>query len=403
MNNQKILSLLLAGTMTLSLAACSGGKTAQTPAPSAEATPAPTAAAETKAPETTAAPVTDGAAYVGEYTDPDSGSVAMEIAPRKDGDYDVQISLYRLTTLSDGVGAMGPNGMKFNATDPNGNLISGLIALEGDKTKVTFTHSTWDLLPEGESFTFTKTSDTPNLWNSHGEILGVYGTGRASMSVDEFDAGRLTVEVDWSSSAAEMAVWTMSGDYDAETKTMTYENGVKAVRVFREDGEIDKETVEYEDGKGKIVFDADKHTAVWTDEKEHAADDMVFEHTVEPSVSGKNMSFDEAAWEIKAALQTLLREAYGEQFIDVVTNVVKIWSAEEEQADELLKSYNLGSDEYAFEVQYDLLPAQGVDAMQFTAGSGEVDEFGWVREKHNVGILRPTQDGYEITDFGTGF
>lgn len=83
MKNQKLLSLLLAGTMTLSLAACSGGKTAETTALTQAAETK--AAEETKAPEATAAPVADGAAYVGEHTDPDSGSVAMDIAGGENG------------------------------------------------------------------------------------------------------------------------------------------------------------------------------------------------------------------------------------------------------------------------------------------------------------------------------
>ena len=73
-------------------------------------------------------------------------------------------------------------------------------------------------------------------------------------------------------------------------------------------------------------------------------------------------------------MQKLLEEAYGDKVNDARIYVEKIYTAEDEQADEALKTYNLGPDEVAFEVKYEL------------------------------GVLRPTKDGsYEITDFGTGW
>lgn len=164
MKNKKLLSLLLAGTMTLSLAACSSGKSAETTAPTQAAETK--AAEETKPVAETKAPETAEVSYIGEYTDPDSGSVSMEIAEGKDGDYDVQISIYRLTTLSDGIGTLSPDGLRFTATDANGNPISGVIAMKGDDATVTFTDSTWPLLPNGEQFTYIKIGDEPHVWES---------------------------------------------------------------------------------------------------------------------------------------------------------------------------------------------------------------------------------------------
>lgn len=156
--NKKLLSLLLAGAMTLSLAACSGEKSGQSPAPAAESK----AADEAKSAEET--PEANGAVYVGEYTDPDSGSVEMEIAENEDGTFVVQIGIYRLTELSDGVGALESDGLHFTATDANGNPISGVIIVNGDEATITFTDSTWPLLPNGEQFTYIRASDQPTLW-----------------------------------------------------------------------------------------------------------------------------------------------------------------------------------------------------------------------------------------------
>ena len=119
-------------------------------------------------------------------------------------------------------------------------------------------------------------------------------------------------------------------------------------------------------------------------------------------------NYSEAEYQIGVAMQYLLEATYGSDVFDARIYVDKIYTAEEEEADETLKAYNLGADEVAFEVHYELKPAEGVDPNQFTAGTGEYDEeTGWVKEKYNVGILRPNDDGseqkYKITDFGTAF
>ena len=118
-------------------------------------------------------------------------------------------------------------------------------------------------------------------------------------------------------------------------------------------------------------------------------------------------NFTEAEYQIKVAMQDLLKEAYGEDVFDARFNVEKIYTYEDEQEVEALKERNLGANEVAFEVKYEIKPAQGVDPIKFTAANGEYDEeSGWVKEKYNLGILRPASDGeakYVITDFGTGW
>ena len=114
---------------------------------------------------------------------------------------------------------------------------------------------------------------------------------------------------------------------------------------------------------------------------------------------------EEAEKQIIAAMQDLIKETYGDKVTDSKITVEKIYTAEEEQENEALKSYNLTPDEVAFEVKYELKPAEGTDVNELMAATGEYDEAsGWVKEKFNLGVLRPTDDGsYEITDFGTGW
>ena len=127
----------------------------------------------------------------------------------------------------------------------------------------------------------------------------------------------------------------------------------------------------------------------------------------ETEAADKTLSPEDAEYQIQVAMQYLLGETYGDKVNDARIYVEKIYTAEEEQENELIKSYQLGPDEYAFEVKYELHPAEGVDVNEFLAGTGEYEEeSGGVKEKYNVGILRPNESGepaYKITDFGTGF
>ena len=106
-------------------------------------------------------------------------------------------------------------------------------------------------------------------------------------------------------------------------------------------------------------------------------------------------------------MQYLLEEAYGDKVVDARINVKKIYTAEDEEKIEPLKEMKLGPNEVAFEVNYELKPAQGVDPIELTAATGVYDEESeWVIEKFNLGVLRPNDSGeqkYKITDFGTGW
>ncbi len=124
-------------------------------------------------------------------------------------------------------------------------------------------------------------------------------------------------------------------------------------------------------------------------------------------LAGKNMSEEDAKYEIEVAMQYLLEKAYGEKVNDARIYVDKIYSADDEQENELLKEFGLSADEYAFEVRYELHPAEGTDPIELTVANGEYDEeSGWVVEKYNVGVLRPNESGepaYIIDSFGTAF
>ena len=114
---------------------------------------------------------------------------------------------------------------------------------------------------------------------------------------------------------------------------------------------------------------------------------------------------EEAEKEITTAVQALLDESYGDKIDDVRITVDKVYSTEDEQANDILKEENLTPDDVAFEVSYDLHPAKGTDVNELLPANGEFDEAsGWVVKKTAVGILRKADDGsYKVDSFGTGW
>jgi hypothetical protein len=101
--------------------------------------------------------------YIGEYID-NSDNLGLEIAKEDDGLFKVQIEIYRLASFNDGCGELASGILTFTATDPSGNPISGEITVENNVATVVFTNSTWEYIENGDSFQFTKSSDTANLW-----------------------------------------------------------------------------------------------------------------------------------------------------------------------------------------------------------------------------------------------
>jgi predicted small lipoprotein YifL len=113
-------------------------------------------------------------------------------------------------------------------------------------------------------------------------FVGVYACDRASMTVEAADAkDGAKVTVTWSSSAAEHSEWAMTGTFDADKLTITYDDCVRTDVVFNEDGSVKSENVVYENGKGTITFsDGEKLSLTWDDAEENMADGMVFEYAV---------------------------------------------------------------------------------------------------------------------------
>lgn len=135
------------------------------PEPTVKASEAAPVLIETDTQETTSIrrDYPDDTLYMGEFLDSVVLEPNLEIEKIEDGRYLVQIGIYRLAFLSDGDGKMTADGMIFTATDPSGNPISGIIQVKDGIATVTFTDSSWEYLPNGSVFQYTKSSDTPNI------------------------------------------------------------------------------------------------------------------------------------------------------------------------------------------------------------------------------------------------
>lgn len=78
-------------------------------------------------------------------------SSSLTISENADGTFEVIVDIVRLCTLENGVGTFKEHKMYFEAQDPNGNAISGMIYRDSDNSlDVKITDSTWDYLPNDE-------------------------------------------------------------------------------------------------------------------------------------------------------------------------------------------------------------------------------------------------------------
>ena len=106
-------------------------------------------------------------------------------------------------------------------------------------------------------------------------FIGIYSCDRASIQVEAKGKDEALFTINWSSSAFEHCEWVMSGKLDLDKLTVDYSDGVKRTIVYTSEGELDSDNVDYEDGSGTFTFSG--NTVTWKDNKEGAADGMVFE------------------------------------------------------------------------------------------------------------------------------
>ena len=111
-------------------------------------------------------------------------------------------------------------------------------------------------------------------------FVGSYGYNRANIFIGAEGQDGASATVTWGSSAAENSTWVMSGTFDPETLTFSYNDCVKTDYVYNEDGKVESQEEVYTGGHGTMVFsEGDPLTLTWNDDQEHIADGTVFEFT----------------------------------------------------------------------------------------------------------------------------
>jgi hypothetical protein len=106
-------------------------------------------------PETVQDQTTVSEALTGHFVSDYDGS-SLTVSTREDGRYDIEIDLFRLTLLDDGIGDDSDGGIDFTATDAAGEPIGGHISIADSTATLTFVHSTWSLIEEGAKWEFKR-------------------------------------------------------------------------------------------------------------------------------------------------------------------------------------------------------------------------------------------------------
>ena len=126
-------------------------------------------------------------------------------------------------------------------------------------------------------YTVNEEAEEYDFQNPVMNLVGMYEdetSQRAVMVVECSGEIEADVQILWSSDAAECTTWTFTGQYFAEAGEIYYNNCVKAVSTFDENGN-ETEEILYEDGTGTLTIGED-NTILWKDDKEDAGVDCRF-------------------------------------------------------------------------------------------------------------------------------
>ena len=198
-------------------------------------------------------------------------------------------------------------GEKKPETPPENTAVSGETASPAPETETT---------PEPEP-----------ARNPAEDLAGSYGAGRANMDVETDGADGVKITVTWGGSAWEKSQWVMSGRFDPETLTVEYADCVKSELSFNEKDELDTTTVIYENGAGRILFNAENQSLTWQDDRENAAEGLVFTRDGEPLPAdlGDPDHYSMATAMDKAAVEDIcagIRDAYLSENWEAIANTV---------------------------------------------------------------------------------
>ena len=118
--------------------------------------------------------------------------------------------------------------------------------------------------------------EDPDWQNPVMNFVGQYQCDRAHAQVECFGNDEAWITITWAGSASELARWDIAGRLDPETMTIEYTGCTKSHVVYNEEGDVESDEPEYEDGTGTIVFN-ENGTFTWHEDQSETGNDMVFE------------------------------------------------------------------------------------------------------------------------------
>ena len=100
--------------------------------------------------------------YVGEYNDFDWNEPNLEIEKNKDGSYEIEIGIYRISTFQNCKGTLVDDKIEFHKEIADGEIkLKGTIELDDDIATVTFTSKDWAEYSSINTYPYKKSSNKP--------------------------------------------------------------------------------------------------------------------------------------------------------------------------------------------------------------------------------------------------
>lgn len=132
--------------------------------------------------------------------------------------------------------------------------------------------------------------------------------------------------------------------------------------------------------------------------------DLTFEEYLE-SVTDYNKYPEAAKYRIETTLKKEFEEkTYKDKISNVRFDVKKIYTSKDAKDDSTIKGLELGDKDLAFEVEYQLLPQEGIDYNTLIVTDGKYnEELGWVTNINRLGVIRYENGSYTVTQLDTGW
>ena len=106
---------------------------------------------------------------------------------------------------------------------------------------------------------------------------------------------------------------------------------------------------------------------------------------------------------VALVLEDYIKNMYSGDVEEVTFKNIKVYSPAEISGEVMFEGLNIKEGDIPFEIAYDLKIREGVEDMnRFTVPNGEIEGQNVVN-KGNLGILRSSENGYVVDNFGTGW